>query len=81
MICSFVVDVTLVNLSQNKADRITKIPQRWLEAMKNKAELILQIYAATKDESEASQIHLHSMQRPCTLSEEFFPPPLKRLLD
>lgn len=59
---SLVADATLVNLCQNKVVRITKIPLRWLEEMKNEAESLLQIYAAN-NETEASkilEIHLHS---------------------
>lgn len=56
-----VVDITLVKSSQNKANKITRIPQKWLEAMKN--EPILQAHSATKDKIDANQIleiHLHS---------------------
>lgn len=49
-----VVDVTLVKLSQNKANRIASIPQRLLEAMKNKAKLGLQVCGTTKDKIETS---------------------------
>lgn len=58
-----VLFVTFVKLSQNKADRIARIPQRWLDTMKNEVEPLLQVCVTTKDKIETKGIlgiHIHS---------------------
>ena len=50
------VDVTLVLSTQNIADQLTQVPQRWFEAMKKENEPKLLIGTAHIDELDASQI-------------------------
>ena len=50
------VDVTLVPSTQNIADRLTRVPQRWFEAMKKENGLESLIGAAHANKLDASQI-------------------------
>ena len=59
---ALVVDVALVRSNQNKADMLTRVPQRWLEAMRKEAEPVLPMCAAAADSMEPSQIRqIHSL--------------------
>ena len=55
---ALVVDVMLIRSNQNKVDRIIKVPQRWLEVIKNEMEPVLQICVATDSSMELNQIQL-----------------------
>ena len=57
------IDVALVKSQANRADPLTRVPQRWLDALRKEAEPIEPIYAASMGELDLARIR--TIHRSC----------------